>query len=60
MIACVVCDRCRHGEKVLKLCPGLKDRLKLVAFRPAGYDTTTGEMDFIDSARAEDFVVSFT
>lgn len=51
---------CRHGEKVLKLCPGLKDRLKLVAFRPAGYDTKNGKMDFIDSTRAADFIVSST
>eukprot|EP01043_Picozoa_sp_COSAG02_P017582 COSAG02_NODE_799_length_17084_cov_9.741242_19_plen_71_part_00 len=45
---------------MLKLCPGLKDRLKLVAFRPAGYDTKSGKMDFIDSTRAADFIVSST
>jgi ATP sulfurylase len=47
-----------HGEKVLRLCPGLKDRLKLVAFRPAGYDTKAQKMAFIDPSRSEDFIVS--
>ena len=45
-----------HGEKILMLCPGLKNRLKLVAFRPAGYDIKSKAMAFIDPARKADFV----
>ena len=44
-----------HGVKVLNIAPGLK-KLKLVGFRPASYDKTTGKMAFIDMTRKKDFI----
>ncbi|CAA7024590.1 unnamed protein product [Microthlaspi erraticum] len=44
-----------HGKKVLSMAPGL-ERLNILPFKVAAYDTTQGKMAFFDPARAQDFL----
>lgn len=44
-----------HGAKVLRMAPGL-DRLEIIPFRVAAYDSRAGRMAFFEPARKEDFV----
>lgn len=43
-----------HGQRVLKMAPGL-DKLEIIPFRVAAYDTTTSKMAFFDPSRKSDF-----
>lgn len=44
-----------HGQRVLKMAPGL-DKLEIIPFRVAAYDTTISKMAFFDPSRKSDFV----
>lgn len=44
-----------HGKKVLSMAPGL-EKLNILLFRVAAYDTLAKEMAFFDSSRAHDFL----
>ena len=44
-----------HGMKVLQSAPGL-ERLKIIEFRFAAYDTVAEQMSFFDPSRAGDFL----
>ena len=44
-----------HGMKVLQSAPGL-ERLKIIEFRFAAYDTVAEQMSFFDPSRADDFL----
>ncbi|KAF8405355.1 hypothetical protein HHK36_010259 [Tetracentron sinense] len=44
-----------HGKKVLSMAPGL-ERLNILPFRVAAYDTMEKKMAFFDSSRAKDFL----
>ncbi|KAL8240086.1 hypothetical protein R6Q59_013441 [Mikania micrantha] len=44
-----------HGKKVLSMAPGL-EKLNILPFRVAAYDTVAKEMAFFDPARAKDFL----
>ena len=44
-----------HGMKVIQSAPGL-DRLKIIEFRFAAYDTKAEQMSFFDPSRAGDFL----
>ncbi|KAF5279491.1 hypothetical protein FQA39_LY05601 [Lamprigera yunnana] len=43
-----------HGGRVLKVAPGL-NKLEIIPFRVAAYDTKHRKMDFFDPSRSEDF-----
>ena len=45
-----------HGAKVLAMAPQLADRVKILPFRVAAYDTRHKRMDFFDATRAADFL----
>lgn len=44
-----------HGKKVLSMAPGL-EKLNILPFRVAAYDTVAKKMDFFDPSRAKDFL----
>ncbi|KAK8944659.1 ATP sulfurylase 2 [Platanthera zijinensis] len=44
-----------HGKKVLSMAPGL-EKLNILPFRVAAYDTTHKKMAFFDPSRAEEFL----
>ncbi|PKA60043.1 ATP sulfurylase 2 [Apostasia shenzhenica] len=44
-----------HGKKVLSMAPGL-EKLNILPFRVAAYDTTKNKMAFFDPLRAKDFL----
>ncbi|GAB2293875.1 AP-2 complex subunit sigma [Dionaea muscipula] len=44
-----------HGKKVLSMAPGL-EKLNILPFRVAAYDTVAKEMAFFDPSRAQDFL----
>ncbi|XP_006280386.2 ATP sulfurylase 4, chloroplastic [Capsella rubella] len=44
-----------HGKKVLSMAPGL-ERLNILPFKVAAYDTTQGKMAFFDPSRSQDFL----
>ncbi|KAJ4901743.1 hypothetical protein Rs2_15694 [Raphanus sativus] len=44
-----------HGKQVLSMAPGL-ERLNILPFKVAAYDTTQGKMAFFDPSRSQDFV----
>uniref|UniRef100_A0A5B7C7E5 sulfate adenylyltransferase n=1 Tax=Davidia involucrata TaxID=16924 RepID=A0A5B7C7E5_DAVIN len=44
-----------HGKKVLSMAPGL-ERLNILPFRVAAYDTVEKKMAFFDPSRAKDFL----
>ncbi|KAL5557907.1 hypothetical protein UlMin_034118 [Ulmus minor] len=44
-----------HGKKVLSMAPGL-EKLNILPFRVAAYDTVQKKMAFFDPSRAKDFV----
>ncbi|KAL3505384.1 hypothetical protein ACH5RR_035225 [Cinchona calisaya] len=44
-----------HGKKVLSMAPGL-EKLNILPFRVAAYDTVASRMAFFDPARAKDFL----
>ena len=44
-----------HGMKVLQSAPSL-ERLKIIEFRFAAYDTVAEQMSFFDPSRAKDFL----
>ncbi|XP_051122545.1 ATP sulfurylase 2 isoform X2 [Andrographis paniculata] len=44
-----------HGKKVLSMAPGL-EKLNILPFRVAAYDTTVNKMAFFDPSRAKDFL----
>ncbi|CAN7102725.1 unnamed protein product [Brassica rapa subsp. narinosa] len=44
-----------HGKQVLSMAPGL-ERLNILPFKVAAYDTTQGKMAFFDPARSQDFL----
>uniref|UniRef100_A0A1J3HI24 sulfate adenylyltransferase n=1 Tax=Noccaea caerulescens TaxID=107243 RepID=A0A1J3HI24_NOCCA len=44
-----------HGKKVLGMAPGL-ERLNILPFKVAAYDTTQAKMAFFDPSRAQDFL----
>ncbi|CAL4918990.1 unnamed protein product [Urochloa decumbens] len=44
-----------HGKKVLSMAPGL-ERLNILPFRVAAYDTKQKKMDFFDPSRKDDFL----
>ncbi|XP_010522509.1 PREDICTED: ATP sulfurylase 4, chloroplastic [Tarenaya hassleriana] len=44
-----------HGKKVLSMAPGLQ-RLNILPFKVAAYDTTQGKMAFFDPSRPQDFL----
>ncbi|XP_057973122.1 ATP sulfurylase 2-like [Malania oleifera] len=44
-----------HGKKVLSMAPGL-EKLNILPFRVAAYDTVEKKMDFFDPSRAKDFL----
>lgn len=44
-----------HGQKMLQMAPGLQ-KMKLLPFTFASYDTKAGKMAFFDPKRKEDFV----
>ena len=44
-----------HGKRVLGMAPGL-ERLNILPFKVAAYDTTQGKMAFFDPSRPQDFV----
>lgn len=43
-----------HGKKVLSMAPGL-EKLNILPFRVAAYDTAAKKMSFFDPSRAQDF-----
>merc|ERR1712004_792194 len=45
----------QHGAHVLTMAPGL-NRLEIIPFRVAAYNTKKGAMDFFDPAKKEDFL----
>lgn len=44
-----------HGKKVLSMAPGL-EKLNILPFRVAAYDTVAKKMSFFDPSRAQDFL----
>ncbi|CAA6655939.1 unnamed protein product [Spirodela intermedia] len=44
-----------HGKKVLSMAPGL-EKLNILPFKVAAYDTAQGKMAFFDPSRAKDFL----
>ncbi|XP_021718670.1 ATP sulfurylase 2-like [Chenopodium quinoa] len=44
-----------HGKKVLSMAPGL-EKLNILPFRVAAYDTMAKKMSFFDPSRAKDFL----
>eukprot|EP00262_Sarcandra_glabra_P022135 TRINITY_DN9678_c0_g1_i1.p1 TRINITY_DN9678_c0_g1~~TRINITY_DN9678_c0_g1_i1.p1 ORF type:complete len:480 (-),score=93.28 TRINITY_DN9678_c0_g1_i1:664-2103(-) len=44
-----------HGKKVLSMAPGL-EKLNILPFRVAAYDTSETKMAFFDPSRAQDFL----
>ncbi|XP_074279182.1 ATP sulfurylase 2-like [Silene latifolia] len=44
-----------HGKKVLSMAPGL-EKLNILPFRVAAYDTVAKRMSFFDPSRAKDFL----
>lgn len=44
-----------HGKKVLSMAPGL-EKLNILPFRVAAYDTVVKQMAFFDPSRAKDFL----
>ncbi|XP_031406877.1 ATP sulfurylase 2 [Punica granatum] len=44
-----------HGKKVLSMAPGL-EKLNILPFRVAAYDTVAKKMAFFDSSRSQDFL----
>ncbi|CAA7391336.1 unnamed protein product [Spirodela intermedia] len=44
-----------HGKKVLSMAPGL-EKLNILPFKVAAYDTEQGKMAFFDPSRAKDFL----
>ncbi|KAJ0462914.1 putative sulfate adenylyltransferase [Helianthus annuus] len=44
-----------HGKKVLSMAPGL-EKLNILPFRVAAYDTVAKQMAFFDPSRAKDFL----
>lgn len=44
-----------HGKKVLSMAPGL-EKLNILPFRVAAYDTAAKQMAFFDPSRAKDFL----
>ncbi|OIW12326.1 hypothetical protein TanjilG_32442 [Lupinus angustifolius] len=44
-----------HGKKVLSMAPGL-EKLNILPFRVAAYDTTENKMAFFDPTRSKDFL----
>ncbi|XP_050213018.1 ATP sulfurylase 2 [Mercurialis annua] len=44
-----------HGKKVLSMAPGL-EKLNILPFRVAAYDTVAKKMAFFDPSRAQDFL----
>nr|GME20101.1 ATP sulfurylase 2 [Ipomoea batatas] len=44
-----------HGKKVLSMAPGL-EKLNILPFKVAAYDTVAKEMAFFDPSRAKDFL----
>ncbi|EMS46989.1 Bifunctional 3'-phosphoadenosine 5'-phosphosulfate synthase [Triticum urartu] len=44
-----------HGKKVLSMAPGL-ERLNILPFKVAAYDTKHNKMNFFDPSRKEDFL----
>ncbi|TVU45093.1 hypothetical protein EJB05_04566 [Eragrostis curvula] len=44
-----------HGKKVLSMAPGL-ERLNILPFKVAAYDTKQKKMDFFDPSRKDDFL----
>ncbi|KAL1322925.1 hypothetical protein HN51_067932 [Arachis hypogaea] len=44
-----------HGKKVLSMAPGL-EKLNILPFRVAAYDTSENKMAFFDPSRAKDFL----
>lgn len=44
-----------HGKKVLSMAPGL-EKLNILPFKVAAYDTTAKKMAFFDPTRAKDFL----
>ncbi|KAI3467653.1 hypothetical protein Pfo_024316 [Paulownia fortunei] len=44
-----------HGKKVLRMAPGL-EKLNILPFRVAAYDTVAKKMAFFDPSRAKDFL----
>ncbi|KAJ4753495.1 Bifunctional 3'-phosphoadenosine 5'-phosphosulfate synthase [Rhynchospora pubera] len=44
-----------HGKKVLSMAPGL-EKLNILPFRVAAYDTKKKKMDFFDPSRKDDFL----
>ncbi|XP_021859114.1 ATP sulfurylase 2 [Spinacia oleracea] len=44
-----------HGKKVLSMAPGL-EKLNILPFRVAAYDTVAKKMSFFDPSRAKDFL----
>ncbi|KAL0737066.1 hypothetical protein Bca4012_013276 [Brassica carinata] len=44
-----------HGKQVLSMAPGL-ERLNILPFKVAAYDTTQGKMAFFDPSRSQDFL----
>jgi len=45
----------QHGAQVLTMAPGL-NRLEIIPFRVAAYNTKKGAMDFFDPAKKDDFL----
>ncbi|KAJ7980123.1 ATP sulfurylase [Quillaja saponaria] len=44
-----------HGKKVLSIAPGL-EKLNILPFRVAAYDTVEKKMEFFDPSRSQDFL----
>ena len=44
-----------HGGKVLAMAPGLANKLQIMKYRVAAYDTQTKAMGFVESSRSQDF-----
>ncbi|KAL0913924.1 hypothetical protein M5K25_017417 [Dendrobium thyrsiflorum] len=44
-----------HGKKVLSMAPGL-EKLNILPFRVAAYDTSVNKMAFFDPSRAKEFI----
>ncbi|XP_078448327.1 ATP sulfurylase 2-like isoform X2 [Wolffia australiana] len=44
-----------HGKKVLSMAPGL-EKLNILPFKVAAYDTSQGKMAFFDPSRTKDFL----
>jgi len=44
-----------HGAKLLRMTPGLSNKMKIVPFQVAKYDKKAGKMAFYDPSRPDDF-----